>query len=181
MTPAPTLTTKRLTLRGPQKSDLGPFTDWVTTSARMDAVGGNGTAKDAWGGFIAGIGHWNWHGHGFFIVCDSETQTPRGRVGILHHVDWPAPELAWHMFDNGEGHGYAFEAAIAIRQWYAEAHSTKPLISLIVPENTRSTALAKRLQATPGDTHQMGEETPIIWTHLPADATQARAQWEQVA
>ena len=73
MTPAPTLTTARLELRGPQKRDLAAFTAWVTRSERMAAVGGAGTTRDAWLGFIAGIGHWQWHGYGFFTVTDRKS------------------------------------------------------------------------------------------------------------
>ena len=113
MTPAPTLTTARLVLRGPQKRDLAAFTHWVTTSDRMDAVGGTGTERDAWRGFIAGIGHWQWHGYGFFTVTERKTGVAAGRVGVINHIEWPQPEMAWHMFDGFEGRSFAFEAACA--------------------------------------------------------------------
>lgn len=180
MTPAPTLTTRNLTLRGPEKADLAPFTQLVTASPRMAALGGNGTEMDAWRGFVSGIGHWHWHGYGFFIVCDRATGTALGRVGILNHVAWPQPELAWHVFDGAEGRSIAYEGAVAVRDWYGKTHDATPLISLIAAENTRSRALATRLGATAGEQITVDGDDAILHTHLPHDDPQARAQWEAI-
>lgn len=45
MSPAPTLTTTRLTLRGPKKSDLAPFMDFIVASPRLKALGLGAVAK----------------------------------------------------------------------------------------------------------------------------------------
>ena len=180
MTPAPTLKTARLTLRGPVKDDLAPMIRFLTGSARMAALGGQITEAEAWRGFIAGIGHWQWHGYGFFTVTDSATGTPLGRAGILNHLGWPQPELAWHLFDGSEGRGIAYEAAIAVRQWYGTTHDSAPLISLIAPDNTRSAALAARLGAAPGATTDATGDPAVIHTHLPHDAPLAQAQYAEV-
>ena len=176
MTPAPTLTTARLELRGPQKRDLAAFTAWVTRSERMDAVGGKGTEGQAWRGFIAGIGHWNWHGYGFFTVVERATGIAIGRVGITNHVDWPEPEIAWHMFDGFEGRSYAFEAACAVRDWAGRTLGLAPLSSLIAPANTRSLALATRLGAVEERRDTVDEEHVIIFRHLAYDDPRAEAQ-----
>ena len=166
MTPAPTLTTARLVLRGPQKRDLAAFTAMVTNSVRMDAVGGRGTADDAWRAFISGIGHWHWHGYGFFMVTERATGIAAGRVGIINHIDWPQPELAWHMFDGFEGRSYAFEAACAVREWAGSTLGLEPLISMIAPANTRSIALATRLGAVEERRDVIDNEKVIIFRHL---------------
>ncbi len=176
MTPAPTLTTARLVLRGPQKRDLAAFTAWVTRSERMEAVGGPGTERDAWRGFIAGIGHWQWHGYGFFTVTERGTGIAAGRVGVLHHIEWPQPELAWHMFDGFEGRSYAFEAACAVREWAGGTLGLEPLISLISPSNTRSLALATRLGAVEERRDVVDGENCIVFRHLPHDDTRAMRQ-----
>ena len=176
MTPAPTLTTARLVLRGPQKSDFAAFSAWVTTSARMEAVGGKGTERDAWRGFLAGIGHWNWHGYGFFTVTERESGIAAGRVGIINHIEWPQPELAWHMFDGFEGKSYAFEAACAIREWAGRTLGLEPLISLIAPSNTRSLALATRLGAMEERRDVIDDESVIVFRHLAYDDPKAVAQ-----
>lgn len=176
MTPAPTLTTARLELRGPQKRDLAAFSAWVTTSARMDVVGGQGTARDAWRGFIAGIGHWQWHGYGFFTVTERASGVATGRVGIINHIEWPQPELAWHMFDGFEGRSYAFEAACAVRDWAGRTLGLEPLISLISPANSRSLALATRLGAVEERRDVVDDESVIVFRHLSYNDPRAVAQ-----
>jgi len=176
MTPAPTLTTQRLTLRGPVASDLVPFTGMIVNSTRMGGLGGNGTENDAWGAFISGIGHWHMRGYGFFVVTDTATGTPLGRSGILNHVGWPEPELAYHMFDNGEGQGYAFEAGIAVRNWAGKILGLGPLVSIIAKTNTRSIALAKRLGAVAERDYVHGDEDATIYRHLAHDHPDAIAQ-----
>lgn len=181
LTVAPTLTTARLVLRGPEKRDLAPFTRWVTTSDRLGHLGGRGTAQDAWRGFLGGIGHWQWHGYGLFILEPKDGGEAIGRVGILNHEGWPEPELAWHLFDGAEGQGFACEAAVAVRRWAGEALGLGPLISMIAPDNTRSAALARRLGATPERDHDHEGKPAVIWRHLRHDAPEARAQAEALA
>lgn len=176
MTPAPTLTTARLVLRGPQKRDLAAFTAWVTRSARMDAVGGKASERDAWRGFLAGIGHWQWHGYGFFTVTERGSGIAAGRVGIINHIEWPQPELAWHMFDGFEGKSYAFEAACAVREWAGRTLALEPLISLISPSNTRSLALATRLGAVEERRDMIDGENVIVFRHLAYDNPKAMTQ-----
>ncbi|WP_341366905.1 GNAT family N-acetyltransferase [Yoonia sp. BS5-3] len=176
MTPAPTLTTARLVLRGPQKSDMAAFTAWVTRSDRMEAVGGKGSERDAWRGFLAGIGHWQWHGYGFFTVTERATGVAAGRVGIINHIEWPQPELAWHMFDGFEGKSYAFEAACAVREWAGRTLGLEPLISLIAPENFRSIRLASRLGAMEERRDVVDGEKVIFFRHLPYNDKRAMAQ-----
>ena len=166
MTPAPTLTTKRLTLRGPQAQDLDPFTDLVVNSPRMKALDEAGTASDAWRGFVAGIGHWQMLGYGFFTIVETATGTPVGRCGILGHVGWPEPELAYHMFDNGEARGMAFEAAVAVRHWAGETLGFSPLVSIIHPDNTRSRSLAERLGAVVEKTGEHDGHPAVFYRHL---------------
>lgn len=176
MTPAPILSTARLVLRGPEKRDLAAFTAWATRSVRMETVGGAVSERDAWRGFLAGIGHWNWHGYGFFTVTEKKSGVAAGRVGILNHVDWPQPELAWHMFDGFEGRSYAFEAACAVREWAGQTLDLEPLISLIAPGNTRSLALATRLGATEERRDVIDDEKVIVMRHLRYNDPRATAQ-----
>ena len=176
MTPAPTLTTARLVLRGPEKRDLAAFSAWVTRSERMEAVGGPGTERDAWRGFIAGIGHWQWHGYGFFTVTERKTGIAAGRVGVINHIEWPQPEMAWHMFDGFEGRSYAFEAACAVREWAGRTLGLEPLISLIAPDNLRSMRLASRLGATEERRDVVDDENVIFFRHLRYDDPRALTQ-----
>lgn len=110
LTSAPILETERLTLRGPQQCDLPEFTRFKISSPRMQAQGETGSKEQAWFGFLTGVGHWQWHGFGFFTLIERGRSLPIGRVGILKHSNYPEVELAWHLFGGAEGKGYATEA-----------------------------------------------------------------------
>jgi len=165
LTTAPTLTTQRLVLRGPERSDLSEFTRFMTSAPSMNALGDTGTAEQAWFGFIAGVGHWQWHGFGFFIVAEKETGRPVGRVGLLKHSNWPDVELAWHLYEGAEGKGYATEAATRVRTWAYDDLGMKTLHSYIDYNNTRSQAVARRLGAVTDGTRAAHEPEAEVWVH----------------
>ncbi len=117
LTSAPTLTTDRITLRGPHRDDLQPLTKFMTSAPSMQAQNETVSAVQAWFGFLAGVGHWHYHGFGFFALVHHDTGHPLGRVGLIKHSNWPKIELAWHLFEGAEGQGFATEAALAVRRW----------------------------------------------------------------
>lgn len=147
LTQAPVLETERLILRGPERGDLAEYTRFMTSAPRLKEQDEIINADEAWFGFLAGIGHWCWHGFGFFTLVPKGQAGPVGRVGLLRHSNWPQVELAWHLFEGAEGHGYASEAAVAVRRWAHEAHGIGQLVSYIERENHRSQAVARRLGA----------------------------------
>ncbi|MFL4472068.1 GNAT family N-acetyltransferase [Tateyamaria armeniaca] len=165
LTTAPMLTTERLTLRGPERSDLAAFTRFMTSAPSMQAQGETITAEQAWFGFLTGVGHWQWHGFGFFTLVLQKTGQPVGRVGLLKHSNWPDEELAWHLFEGAEGKGYATEAAIAVKKWAAEELGLDQLYSYIDCGNTRSQAVAKRLGASTDGTRAQHEPEAEVWVH----------------
>lgn len=165
LTTAPVLTTERLLLRGPERDDLPALTRFMTSAPSMIAQGETVSAEQAWFGFLTGIGHWHWHGFGFFTVVARQTRQPVGRVGLLKHAGWPAVELAWHLFEGAEGHGYATEAATAVKAWAAKDLGLEPLYSYIDRGNTRSQAVARRLGAVTDGTRAPHEPDAEIWVH----------------
>lgn len=169
LTAAPTLTTERLILRGPERSDLPAFTRFMTSAPSLKAQGETVTAEEAWRGFLTGIGHWRWHGFGFFTLILKETGEPAGRVGLLRHSGWAETELAWHLFEGAEGKGFATEAAVAVRNWAGEELGLKTLHSYIDRENTRSQAVAKRLGAVSDGTRAAHDPEAEIWVHPMGD------------
>ena len=167
LTSAPVLETERLTLRGPEREDLPAFTQFMTSAPSMVAQGETVTAEQAWFGFLTGIGHWQWHGFGFFTVVLRQTGKPVGRVGLLKHSNWQDIELAWHLFEAGEGHGFATEAAFAVKSWaYGDLGLTK-LCSYIDVTNERSQAVAQRLGAVTDGTRAPHEPEAEVWVHSP--------------
>lgn len=165
LTTAPTLSTARLTLRGPERGDLPAFTRFMTSAPSMIAQGETTSPEQAWFAFLTGIGHWQWHGFGFFVLQERATGAPVGRVGLLKHSNWPEIELAWHLFEQGEGKGYATEAAQAVRDWARDHLGLTRLVSYIDHRNTASQAVARRLGATTDGTRAPHEPEAEIWVH----------------
>ena len=66
------------------------------------------------------------------------------------------------------GHGYATEAAAAIRSWAYEFRPIDRLVSLIAG-NTRSQRVAERLGAIPGEAVTPVDSGPqaVVWKHPP--------------
>lgn len=165
LTSAPTLRTERLTLRGPERGDLAPLTAFITTSPRMATLGGNGTDVEAWRAFLTNVGRWQVDGFGFFTLTRRDDDVPLGRVGLLNDPGYEAVELAWHLFDGAEGHGYATEAATAIRDWARRDRGLGRIVSYIDPANARSQATARRLGAATDGTRAPHDTSCEIWTH----------------
>ena len=86
-----------------------------------------------------------------------------------------APEIAWSLFDGAEGKGYAAEAAIAARSYAYDVLGWATVASLIVPTNTRSLAVATRVQARRDGTYDHPQLGPLeIWRHLPPESAPER-------
>ena len=170
LTSAPVLTTERLVLRGPQRDDLPAFTRFLTSAPSLAAQGETTTPEQAWFAYLTGIGHWQWHGFGFFTVVEQKTGQPVGRVGLLRHSNWPEIELAWHLFEDGEGQGFSTEAARAVRTWAQQALGLTRLVSYIDVTNTRSQGVARRLGATTDGTRAAHEPEAEVWVHVMAGA-----------
>ena len=165
----PTIRTERLVLRGPTEADFPAITDFMA-SDRARFIGGPADADSSWRSLIGMIGHWALRGYGYFCVDTHEGEFV-GRIGTVYHHGWPEPELGWHVFANGEGKGFAYEAAIAARD-HAAGLGLGPLISIIDPQNARSLALADRMGAVWERDWQHPKWGPVmIYRHPPLVAT----------
>jgi RimJ/RimL family protein N-acetyltransferase len=127
------------------------------------------------------LGGWRTDGFGPFVL---ETAGPDrqvvGQAGLMifDTRDWTPstwakagihaqPELGWALARAHWGHGYATEAAAAIRDWAHERPNVDRLVSLISPDNVRSRRVAERLGAIPTETVAPvhSERTTVVWTH----------------
>ena len=143
----PTLTTDRLTLRGPTPDDFDVYADFMIAQNAAQSAG-SFTRHTAWLGFAADLGHWLLRGYGFWIIEEKSSGRPAGMVGFFHPEGWPEAELGWTLFTGFEGQGYATEAARRIRAYAYDDLGWGPLASIITPDNTRSIRLAEKLGAT---------------------------------
>jgi RimJ/RimL family protein N-acetyltransferase len=131
-----------------------------------------------------GIGGWRTDGLGPFIletaaadrrvvgqaglmIFDTRGWTPSSWANAGSHAQ---PELGWALIREHWGHGYATEAAAAIREWARECRSIERLVSLISSDNVRSQRVAERLDAIPAETVTPvdSRRKTVVWRHPPA-------------
>ncbi|MCB1340355.1 MAG: GNAT family N-acetyltransferase [Pseudooceanicola sp.] len=167
----PTLTTDRLTLRGPREADFDAVAGFFADGGRSDFFGGPLTRGNAWRWFAMSIGHWQLKGFGFWMVELTATGQHCGLCGLWQPEGWPEPELGWAVFEGFEGMGIAKEAALAARAFAYGTLGWTTLTSNIMPGNTRSIALAERLGARLDrrfDNPLVGEE--LVYRHPAPEA-----------
>jgi RimJ/RimL family protein N-acetyltransferase len=102
-------------------------------------------------------------GQAGLMIFDTRGWIPSTRAQAGSHTQ---PELGWALMRARWGHGYATEAAGAIRDW-AHACSVDRLVSLISPDNVRSQHVAQRLGAIPTETVTPADSKRItvVWRH----------------
>jgi ribosomal-protein-alanine N-acetyltransferase len=161
----PTLRTERLVLRAPRASDFEAYAAF-RASPRSAYSGGPFTRAQAFEQFCALAGHWLVRGYGRWVVALRADDRPIGIVGLFYPEGWLEPEIAWALFDDEEGHGYAAEAARAARTYAYDTLGWRSVVSLIAPENARSAALAARLGATREGVYHHASLGPLeVWRH----------------
>jgi RimJ/RimL family protein N-acetyltransferase len=127
----------------------------------------SGWRADGLGAFILEANDRQVVGQAGLMIFDTRGWTPSTWAKAGRHAQ---PELGWALIRASWGHGYATEAAAAIRDWAREALSIDGLVSLISPDNIRSQRVAERLGATPTEavTPLHTRRKAVVWRHRPA-------------
>lgn len=162
----PTLRTDRLILRAPRLDDAEPYMA-IMMSDRAVHMGGPFSHEMAWFDFCAETVSWQLRGYGPFSMVEKATGRFVG-MSILHHAACdPEPELGWMVTTDGESQGYAFEAAIATRDYVFDTLGWDSIVSYIAPGNNRSVGLAKRLGAQSDPDAVRPDECPecLVYRH----------------
>lgn len=141
---APTVKTERLTLRPMTWDDFDPYAAMLA-SPRAVWMKGPNDRNTAWDWFASDIAHWPLFGFGGLTI-DIDGK-PAGQVAVTRGVSFPEPEIGWFLYDGYEGHGYATEAAAALRAHTYATTDLTTLVSYCSPENAASIAVARRLGA----------------------------------
>jgi RimJ/RimL family protein N-acetyltransferase len=152
--------TERLTLRLPEPTDARALAGLLADAEVMRYIGTGETGgiDDAVEQVARMLRAWEADGFGRFLVVRNADGAAIGRVGLLawdpdawrngtraeigEHAEI---ELGWQLTRSAWGHGYATEAAAAVRDWTFAEVRPRRLISLIHPENLRSTKVAARI------------------------------------
>ncbi|WP_462163983.1 GNAT family N-acetyltransferase [Pseudoalteromonas xiamenensis] len=145
----PNIETKRLRLRAWRQADFQPLSIAYADPNFMKFIG-NGvplSPQESWRSMAMMIGHWHLKGFGLWAVEDKITNEFVGRIGLFEPEGWPAIEIGWGIVPEHWGKGYAYEGALAVKQWAFDQLKLDALISIIHPDNLPSIALAKKLGA----------------------------------
>lgn len=156
-------------MRAPQISDWPAYRDMMA-SDRAIYMGGPFDTFAAWGLFCHEIGKWALFDFGALMI-DTADDTTVGLVGLNAGPLFPETELGWMLHDGYEGHGYAFEAAQALRDWAFDTHGLSTLVSYIDPNKLQSQALARRLWAQLDPDAVVPEEGDLVFRHPKAPAS----------
>ena len=146
MAEIPTIETTRLKLRPPTLGDWPDYAE-LMQSERAIFMGGPFSVDMAWGMYCHDVAQWALMGHGALMLENRITGACLGQVGINYGPLFPEHELGWILYAHAEGYGYAYEAALALRNWAFRVRGLKTLVSYIDPHNIRSCRLAQRLGA----------------------------------
>ncbi|KFL31847.1 acetyltransferase [Devosia riboflavina] len=160
----PTLETLRLILRAPRMDDFPAYAA-LMASPRAVYMGGPFDQRGAWGMFCHDVALWSLYGHGALMIDIKETGTCVGQVGINHGPLFPEKELGWLLYDGFEGHGYATEAAEALRDWAFSNLNLPTLVSYFDPENHRSMAVSARLGGVRDESAPVQDEGDVVYRY----------------
>jgi RimJ/RimL family protein N-acetyltransferase len=145
--------TERLLLRMPRAEDApalaAAYADLETV--RYIGDGSTATLAEVEDVIPQWLERWESWGVGFFSVERREDGLVLGRSGFLRwdpetwQVGGSETELGWLIAREHWGHGYATEAALALRDWAFGERGLTRLISLIQHGNERSVRVAEKI------------------------------------
>ncbi|MCF7749716.1 GNAT family N-acetyltransferase [Bacillus subtilis subsp. subtilis] len=139
-----TLHTPRLRLRAQTLADFPDYAAFLA-SPRASGLGGPFDVRAAWGMFCHDQACWTFFGHGALMIDHADSGACIGQIGINDGPLFPEKELGWLLYDGHEGHGYATEAAQAMRQWAFATQGLSTLVSYMAADNPGSARVAQRL------------------------------------
>lgn len=140
----PVIETRRLLLKGPKSEDYPDFKA-TFSSYRSRFMGGPLNSYEAWMLYAAEIGHWEIRGFGMWMIHDKTTDETYGMAGGWQPAKWPEREIAWIIWPDKAGKGYALEATHAVRRHLYTKMGWESAVSYIDPKNLDSIRLAERL------------------------------------
>ncbi len=176
MAGCPTLVTERLVLRPFRVDDLDPL-HAIMTTAEVQAslhLPADFSLDDSWRAMLSFSGLWSLRDLGQWAVEEQSSKRFVGRAGLYWRPedDWPGVEVGWMLDPRVWGLGYATEAGSRAVRFGFDQLGEDALYSMILPENTRSQAVAVRLGFTPHEERILAHfpsEPHMVWRLRRAD------------
>ncbi len=153
MSPSPpVLTTARLTLTPPERSDFEDSAAMWSDPLIVRHVGGRtSTPEESWARLLRARGLWSLLDYGYWVVRETATGRYVGEVGFadFHRAIIPSidgiPEMGWVLAGWSHGKGYASEAVAAGLAWGEGRWGAGPVVCIIDPDNASSLKLADKM------------------------------------
>ncbi|SLN16258.1 hypothetical protein ROJ8625_00539 [Roseivivax jejudonensis] len=142
----PKIETRRLRLAAPEAEDYPDFKA-TFASYRSRFMGGPLNAYETWMLYAAEIGHWQIRGFGMWMVHLRDTGETVGMAGGWQPAKWPEREIAWIIWPDRAGQGFALEATHAVRRHFYDRAGWTTCVSYLDPKDLQSIRLAERLGA----------------------------------
>ena len=160
----PVLETERLRLRASTRADWPAYKD-LQMSKRAQYMGGVKDDLGAWASYASASASWLLDDIGYWTAAIKDTDEAVAFLGIMKPSIFPETEIGWMTTSQGEGQGYAFEAANAVLDWAFLDRDMKTLVSYIHPDNARSIALAARLGASHDQDAETTPDNDLVYRH----------------
>lgn len=154
MSPSPpVLTTARLTLTPPERSDFEDSAAmWSDPLVTRHVGGRTSTPEESWARLLRARGLWAVLDYGYWAVRETATGRYVGEVGFadFHRGLTPSidgvPEMGWVLATWSHGKGFASEAVAAGLAWGAGQWGERaPVVCIIDPDNAPSLKLAGKM------------------------------------
>ncbi|MBC7667689.1 GNAT family N-acetyltransferase [Caulobacter sp. DWR2-3-1b2] len=153
MSSLPVLTTARLTLAPPERSDFEDSVAlWSDPMVTRHVGGRTSTPEESWARLLRARGLWSLLGYGYWGVRETATGRYVGEVGFadFHRALEPSidgiPEMGWVLALWAHGQGLASEAVTAGLAWGETVWGEGPVVCIIDPDNAPSLKLARRME-----------------------------------
>ena len=165
-------------LRPFARTDVDVYTALLQTprSARRRCISPDDVGREqAWLGMAQWLGQWELRGTGQWALEEKATGAFVGRAGMHfpNGPDWPGIEIGWALHPDHWGKGYATEAGAAAVEYAFAHHDVDAIYSVILPENTASQAVARRLGFTPWEERVLSHFPESAARHLAPDRADA--------
>ena len=139
------LHTSRLLLRPWKEDDYPTLATYFADIDNTRFLGGTKTREQSWRLMATYLGHLHLRGYSYLAFEENESGRLVGSAGLWNSEPWPEVELGYWLLPEGQGKGYATEAAGSLKDHAFQQLNLNTLVSYIVPENLASIKVAERL------------------------------------
>ncbi|MFJ2261816.1 GNAT family N-acetyltransferase [Streptomyces sp. NPDC087844] len=173
----PVLRTQRLVLEPIRRGDSDDLFEAVVSQdsvMRWLATGRADSRSAARAMCDDHVAHWSRHGYGDFAVRDAATRAFLGRVGLRNRARYGV-DIGFAVHPRTQGRGIAAEAGAACLDHAFRRLSLPAVLAFVLPGNTASTAVLRRLGAQPDGTVRSSGLQCLRYRFDPATATATAA------